>query len=365
MAVEWVDVSDIHLRDIRFQVTREDGRVFDFSDVVSSLQWSDHANNAGAEVGINCVGKVADILKIGGEGSSCRITAPLVNLESGTLERRELWQGTFEEVVDYRSEGEIDRTIIGYDIARALSVDEEDYVWINLSLSTILFRVTSDFGLPLAPSVPIIHQPKLGQIVMRGRTLWQALQEAQQRHFDLTGEAYRIYAADGRIHLRKQGDQERWWVFEAGESVSAVRRSRSLQEMVNQIKIYGVFEGETTKPKVEAIKKNTESQALYGLRQRVEYLSSAEDEAKVITLAQKNIDRNSTPNEVIEITGWLVPNLRAGERIRYVDEEWGLDRLYYVESIETMWSTEKAETAATVRREQIDTGQLLEEITKV
>jgi len=364
MAVEWVDVSDIHLRDIRFRVTRDDGRVFDFSDVVSSLQWSDHVNNAGAEVGINCVGSVADILKIGGEGSTCRITAPLVNLESGTLERRELWRGTFEEVIDHRSEGEIDRTIIGYDIARHLAVDEEDYVWLNLSLSTILHRVLSDFSIPKG-EVTAIHQPKLGQIVSRGRTLWQALQEAQQRHFDLTGEAYRIYADGGSIHMKKQGDQSSWWVFEAGESVTQARRSRSLQEMVNQIKIYGVFEGETTKPKVESIKKNADSQALYGLRQRVEYLSSAEDEAKVGTLAQKNIDRNSTPEEVIEITGWLVPNLRAGERIRYVDAEWGLDRLYYVESIETMWSTEKAETTATVRREQVDPGQLLEEITSV
>jgi hypothetical protein len=92
---------------------------------------------------------------------------------------------------------------------------------------------------------------------------------------------------------------------------------------------------------------------------------SAEDEAKVVTVAEKILDRYAAPDETLEITGWLVPNLRAGEQIRYIDKEWGLNRLYYVESIDTQWNLSRAETVATVRREAIDPELILAEVTSV
>jgi hypothetical protein len=363
VAVEYVDVSDIHLRDINFQITRADGRVFDFSDVVTGFSWSDHVNTAGAEASIDCVGSVADILKIGGEGSSAEITAPLVDLDTGKLVRRELWRGTFEDVVDQRREGQIERNITAFDIAKFLAGTEEDYIFTNSSLSNILTRVCNDFSIPKGdiPSTGV----SVGQVINRGGTLWDMLQEAVQRHVDLTGEVYYVYAMGGRINLRKQGDQSRYWVFEAGESLQTARRTRSVANLINQVKIYGVFEGETDKPVVVAVKKNDTSQGLYGLRQRIDYVPSAEDEAKVVTVAEKILDRYAAPDETLEITGWLVPNLRAGEKVRYVDTEWGLNRLYYVESIDTQWNLSRAETVATVRREAIDPELILAEVTSV
>ncbi len=361
MAVKWVDVSDIHLRDIQFQVTRADGRVFDFSDVVTEFNWMDHVNTAGAEAGISCVGEVADILKIGGEGSSCVVKAPLVDLDTGTLVVRELWRGTFEDVIDTRSQGQIERTITGYDIAKYLATNEEDYVFKGSTLSKMVTQVLNDFDIPTGTIVPT--SVGLGTIISRGRSLWDLFQEIVQRHADLTGEVFYVFAESGRISTRKQGEQSRYWVFEAGESISDVRRSRSVSDMINRIKIYGVFEGEDAKPSVSATKENTAAQTLYGLRQRIEYLGSAEDEAKVLEIAQKTLDRFTVPDESLEITGWLVPNLRAGEQIRFVDAEWGLNRLYFVESIDTTWATHRAETVATVRREAVDPDLILGEVT--
>ena len=361
MVTKWVDVSDIHLRDIRFQVTRADGRVFDFSDVVESFSWMDHVNTAGAEAGINCVGEVADILQIGGEGSSCVVTAPLVDLDTGKLVRRELWRGTFEDVVDTRSQGQIERTITGYDIAKFLATNEEDYVFKGSTLSRMIKKVLADFNIPVGAIVDT--DEGLGTIISRGRSLWDLFQEIIQRHADLTGEVFYILADQGRISMRKQGDQRRYWVFEAGESISDVRRTRSVANMINRIKIYGVFEGEDARPSVHSVKENAKAQGLYGLRQRIEYLGSAEDEKKVLEIAQKTLNRFTVPEETLEITGWLVPNLRAGEQIRFVDKEWGLNRLYFVESIDTTWATHRAETVATVKRGAIDPELILGEVT--
>lgn len=361
MAVEYVDVSDIHLRDIRFEVTRADGRLFDFSDVVTDFNWNDHVNTAGAEAQIVASGVVSDILSIGAEGSSCRITAPLVDLDTGKLVRRELWQGTFEDVTDNRTTGQIERTITGFDIAKYLSNNEEDYVFKNSTLSSIVKRVAGDFSIPTGTITAT--SKTLGQVIARGTSLWDLLQEAVQRHADQTGEVFYIYAANGQLNLRKQGDQSRYWVFEAGESLQEVRRTRSTRDVINQVKVYGVFEGEDDKPKVESTKKDTKSQGLYGLRQKIEYLGSAEDESRVIEIAQKTLDRFAAPDETLDITGWLVPNLRAGEQIRFIDEDMGLNRLYYIESIDTSWSTTSAQTVATARREAVDPDLILEEVT--
>lgn len=361
MALEYVDVSDIHLRDIRFQVMRADGRYLDFSNTVSEFNWSDHVNTAGAEAQIVAKGAVADILSIGGEGSSCRVTAPLVDIDTGKLVRRELWRGTFEDVVDNRTTGQIERQITGFDIAKYLSSNEEDYVFKNSTLSSIVTKVIADFDIPKGDIAST--SKTLGQIIARGTSLWDLIQEAVQRHANQTGEVYYVYAKQGKLYLRKQGDQERFWVFEAGESLQEVRRSRTTRDVINQVKVYGVFEGEAGKPKVESTKKNTKSQGLYGLRQKIEYLGSADDESKVVKIAQQTLDRYAAVDETLDITGWLVPNLRAGEQIRFVDKEMGLNRLYYVESIDTSWSTTSAETIATVRREAVDPDLILDEVT--
>ncbi len=361
MAVEYVDVSDIHLRDINFHITRADGRVFDFSDVVTDFNWTDHVNTAAAEAAISCVGSVVDILKIGGEGSSARITAPLVDLDTGKLVRRELWQGTFEDVVDQRREGQIERIITAFDITKFLATTEEDFVFTNSSLSGIIESVCNDFSIPKGAISDTVTS--VGQVISRGGTIWDMIQEAVQRHADLTGDVYYVYSELGRVNLRKQGDQTRYWVFETGESLQTARRTRSVADMINQVKIYGVFAGETDKPVVVATKKNTKSQSLYGLRQKIDYLPSAEDESKIIAMSEKILDRFSAPNETLEITGWLVPSLRAGEQIRFIDKEWGLNRIYYVESIDTQWSVGRAETVATVRREAVDPDLILEEVT--
>lgn len=363
MAVEFVDVSDIHLRDIRFEVTRADGRVANYSEMVSEFNWSDHVNTAGAEVSISCAGKVADILAIGGEGSSGRITAPLINLDTGLLVRRELWQGTFEEIVDNRAEGQIERYITGYDIAKFLATNEEDFVFTNPTLSSLVASICADFSVPLGTNTATTQT--LGQIISRGRSLWELLQDAVQRHADLTGEVFRIYATGGRLNTRLQGDQSRYWVFESGESLMDMRRTRSVRDMINQIKVYGVFEGEADKPAVESVKSNETAKGLYGLRQRVEYIASAEDEARTLTMAQKTLDRFSVPEEIVEITGWLVPSLRAGEQVRFIDTEYGINRLYFVESIDTAWAPHRANTTATLRREAVDPDILLDEVTAV
>lgn len=363
MAVEFVDVSDIHLRDIRFEVTRADGRVANFSSLVTEFNWTDHVNVAGAEANITAIGEVAEVLAVGGEGSSARVTAPLVDLTSGLLVRRELWRGTFEEIVDARTEGKLERFITGYDFAKYLATNEEDFVFTNPTLSSLVTSVCTEWGLPIGTITPTTQT--LGQIINRGRSMWDMIQEAVQRHADLTGEVFYIYAAGGKLNMKLQGDQSRYWVFETGVSLHNMRRTRSVRDMINQVKVYGVFEGEADKPPVAATRTNDTAVGLYGLRQRVEYIPSAEDEARTIEIAQKTLDRFTVPEEIVEVTGWLVPNLRAGEQVRFIDSEYGINRLYYVESIDASWATHRANTVATLKREAVDPEIILSEVEAV
>ncbi len=359
MPVTQVDVSDIHLRDIRFSVTRLDGKLVHFEDLVATFRWVDHVNLAGVEVDLTLAGDVPTMLQVGGEGSSGHITAPLVELKSGQIKRQELWRGIFEDVVDMRSEGILERVITAYDILHNFAVSDEDFVFKGLSLSSILKKICRDFGVPTGSIVD--SKRNLGQIISRGDTLWDTIQKAQQKHFDATGDVYRIFAEGGKVRMVLQGAQEFIWRFENEWSLSRTRRSRSLNTVINQVKVYGSFVSDTDKPSVKSTRKDTSSQAKYGLRQRIDY-ASEDDEQDIIDIAKATIKRFAAPEETLEITGWLVPNLRAGEQIRYKDEEMGIDRLYYVESIEINWSAEHADSVALCKRSQVDPGIILDEI---
>ncbi len=360
MVVTQVDVSDIHLRDIRFQVTRKDGRVVDFSDLVTNFRWADHVNLAAVEINLNLAGSLQQVLKTGGEGSTARITAPLIDVNTGQVRRQELWRGIFEDVVDQRSEGLMERVITAYDILHNFAVNEEDLVFKGSTLSGILTKICKNFQVPIGDIAKTTKA--LGTLIGRGDTLWDFVQKAQQKHFNLTGQAYRIFAQNGRIQMVLQGSQDFIWRFEDKWSLQRVRRSRSISQVINAVKIYGTFEGEADKPAAITTKGSPTSQKLYGLRQRIDY-ANTDDEQEVIDTARETIKLFAFAEETLEITGWLVPNLRAGEQIRFRDTEYGINRLYFVESMEANWSAEMADSIAQCQRSEIDPGIILDEIT--
>lgn len=355
-----VDLTHIHLADIELAVTRQDRRVLDFSELVVAVRYTDHVNVAAAELSVTVRGPVAEVLKIGGEGTTAVVTAPIPDLATGSVVRQELWRGFFEEVVDDRWPGNIERTITAFDLGKLL-MHEEDFVFVNRTLSAIITEVAEGFGIPLG-AVPTTTQ-QLGKIIHRGRRVWDTFQEAVQRHADLTGEVYRVRASRGRLELRLQGEGSRMWEVEFGDSLTNLRRTSSIRELKNRVKIYGVFEGEEEKPSVHATIDRADSQALYGVRQAVEYLPSADDAAKVQSAAERRLDRVSVPDQSIEVTSWLLPALRAGDPLWIKDPETKVDGKYIVESVTVDWSAESASSVALCRREPVDPGLLLDEVT--
>lgn len=356
-----IDVSDLQLNGLSFVVTRADGATVDFSQLVTDFVWSDHVNVAGAEVSIEAEGDPSLVNQIGMEGSTSMVLGVFPDLVTGQMGRREMWRGFFEEVVDERRGAAQSRQITGYDIGKMLATDEEDYVLRGETLSQVVRRVCTDFSVPVL-SLPETAQG-LGNIICRGETLWQGVfQKAIQRHKDLTGEVWRIRFERGGLVLLPQGGLDHWWIFEVGRSLLTTRRTRSIADLENRVRVYGQVSEDLAKPLVEADIQNEQSQGIYGLRQRVEYLASADDRQKVFDLAEQRINKNSIPLETIEITGWAVPLLRAGDQVQVEDSEMGLTGTFFVESVECQWSMDSAFSSATLKRQAIDPGLFLDEL---
>ena len=356
-----ISLPDLHLSGIKFYTTRRDGHLVDFSQLVTSYTWTDHVNTAAAEVVIEAEGSVGQILQIGWEGSTGVVQAPLPDLATGRIASREMWRGFYEEVDDDRSVTGMQRTITAYDIGKHLATHEEDYVLRGETLSGIVRRLAADFSIPLG--IVTETSRSLGDIICRGDTLWTGvLQKAIQRHFDLTGVVMRIRFVQGRLQLVPQGGQERWWIFEVNRSLQKFRRTRSIADLENRVRIYGQVTEDIAKAKAEADLNNQWSQDTYGLRQRVEYLAGAEDRQRVFDMAQVRLDRNAIPEDTVEITGWAVPLLRAGEQIQVIDHELNLSQVYFVESSEVQWTNESSFSTATCKREPIDPEVFLDEM---
>lgn len=355
-----IELNDLHLGGISFQVTRADGKRVDFSQLVTAFSLGDSVNVAGTEVVITAEGPANLINAIGQEGSTAVVSAPLPDVATGRVVRREMWRGFFEDVSDDRSSRGVVRRITAYDPGKLLATHEEDYVFKGSTLSQVVTRIAKDFEIPVG-SVPSTSRA-LGNIVSRGDNLWSTIQKAVQRHHDLTGETYRVKFEAGKIHLVRQGAQTHWWVFEVGRSLHGLRRSRTIADLENRVKIYGEVKDELSHPKVEAVIENTQSQRVYGLRQRVEYLSEADDRKKVRDLAQQRIDLRSIPDETIEVSGWAVPLLRGGEKIRVIDQELGVTGMFFVENVDCQWTSDGATSVALCRREPITPGLFMDQL---
>jgi hypothetical protein len=363
--IRTIDVSDIHLSDIRFFVVRADGRLLDFSDFAVSLNLVDHVNIAGMEADIELQGPPSELMKLGGEGTEVLIKAPLYSLADQQTIERELFRGTMEDVVEDRIPGDVmTRTLTCYDIAQRLATSHEDCVFVGKTLSQIVSSIVTDFSIPIHAPLAVTTR-SLGNIIGRGTPLWDTIQQARQKHYDLTGELWRVRARAGRLELMMVGGQTRWWLFEEGVSLQSVRRQRSLSEVVNVIKVYGEYSGETDKPPMEATITDAASQSLYGRRQRVEYVGS-EDAAKVKEMATRRVARYKVPQDRVTVSGWMIPTLRAGEQIKVTDKVLGMDRrTYYVESMEARWSAEQGSAYAECLRDVPDPDLMLEETASV
>ena len=345
------DASSLQLGDLSFQVTSADGTRVHFKELVQGFSTEDHVNTAGSKAELVLVGPIDQVSLLGDEGSSCRVEAPLEY--PGGPEVSLLWDGLWDTVTDERGEGVLTRYVTGYDLAKALADNEEDWVFQNKTLSDIVNEVAEEFELPLG-TVPTTHT-KLGQIIGRGESIWAILSEALQRHTFLTGDAYRILAVNGRIVMRRQGADTSFWTFEVGDSLRTARRERTISQVVNQVKVYGRTEGEERAAVVEEVK-DLSSQRLYGLKQRVVYVGGESTVEIMKKRAQYQLDNSRAPDEKMTITGLVVPGLRAGDRVRVVDPEWGVDSLYFAESVHSRWEAAATEASLTLRREAIEPG---------
>ena len=97
-------VSQLRLADVRFEITRADGGIVDFSDLVTGMTITEDVRTAATECQVVAHGPVDQVVRIGGEGSTLRVVGPSVDISSGipTEGLGELWRGYIETVVDQR-----------------------------------------------------------------------------------------------------------------------------------------------------------------------------------------------------------------------------------------------------------------------
>ena len=345
------DVSALNLGDLQFHVTAADGTRVDFRELVQGFSVSDHVANAGSQAQFVLAGPLDQVIRLGDEGSSCRVEAALAYQHGPEVSL--LWDGLWETVIDERQEGALTRYVTGFDLAKTLSDSEDDWVFQGRSLSQIVHEIAASLDLPLG-RVPATTT-RLGQIIGRGDSVWSVLQEALQRHAYITGNVYRIMAVDGKITMRRQGGDRYFWTFDLGGSLRTARRERTTSRVVNLIKMYARAEGDSSAVIVDEVY-DLSSQRLYGLKQRVVYMGKDASVEEVRRRAQYQLEQSRGPTEVFTISGLVVPGLRAGDRVRVIDQEWGIDQLYFAEAVESAWDPSSTAASLTLAKEPIEPG---------
>ena len=342
------------LSEMRFETLRADGGRVLHNNLVQGWSWSETVTTAGVESQTVLHGALETIAEVGDVGTTARISGPMVDVETGESTTGVLWEGMWETLVDERHETHLTRYYTGFDVAKLLANTTADFVSTNDTLSEVVRNVCDEYGLPVG-DIPTTVTP-LGQIVIRGRSAWDIILEAVQRHHDLTGDTYRVLADGTSISLRRQGADAIHWTFRVGSNVEAIRRERSVLEVVNRVWIHGRAKGDASASPVIEVVEDLESQRLYGVRQSIEYAGGETSISEAVQTARTRLNDAANPTERLTLTGLTTGGLRAGDRIRAVDEAWGFDRLYYVESVQVNVNSSEARSVLTVHSDPIDPG---------
>ena len=353
----WVPAS-LRLGEMRFETLGADGSQALHTSLVQGWQWSDNVNTAGVECQTVVHGPISDVARIGDVGSTARVIGPMVDIETGAGATGVLWEGLWETLVDERHETHITRYYTGHDVGKGLASTAADYVANNKTLTEVVTEICNEFGLPIGV-IPRTVTP-LGQIVIRGRTAWDAIAEAVQRHHDLTGDTYRVRSDGSFISMHRQGADANFWTFRVGANVAAIRRERNLTELVNRIFVHGRVRGDNTAAPVIEVVEDLDSIRLYGPKTAREYMGSETSASEVVETARNRLAQRSKPVERLTITSFAMGGIRAGDRVRAIDEGWGFDRLYYVESIQVNVSASEATSLLTLHSDPIDPGLVVE-----
>lgn len=254
-------------------IYQNDSKKIYLDQIVRSIRWSGDIKQAARKLVVEL-------------SNTEDLRDPLFTLEKGKeiqlyVDETEQFRGViFSDSIN--ASGQL--TITAYDENIYLTKNTDTKIFRNLTASSIIKRLCSDFSIPtgqIDDTGFII--PKL---ICREKTLYDMMITSLTISEKQTGNKFMISSREGKLHLLARQEQKVKWVLENGINILDASYSQSIEELRTQVKVIG---GDTERFPLTA---QAQDQALiqkFGVMQHVESAERDMTKSQMEQLAKQRL----------------------------------------------------------------------------
>ena len=231
----------------------------------------------------------------------------------------ELFRGV---VVEFTADETGNVSVKAYDYNWYLEKNSDSIKFKNEKASDIIRKLCKKFEIPTGEIADTGH--KLKKMIFQGKTLYEIIITALTETEKKTGETYRLFSKQGKLHLQKRTETFNWTVIEERRNLLSASYKQSIENVVTQVKLENDQEEEF------AIATRERGVNDYGMLQHYENNNEAKTKGELEELARQILRNNQMIERDISVTALGIWGIEAGTGVAIREIMTGAYGGYYV-----------------------------------
>lgn len=353
-------------------------KVWDISELVEELRWSDDMNQAAVEINLRLLHH--DYLKtIMKNGGILTVFGPMITAD-GKVEFGEVVRGVVFERTTKSVRNSSTMAITAFDHMIYMVKSEDSEVFKDMTASEIITYIANKNSMPLGKVEATGY--KIPRLIFRKATWYDMMIVALSESRWVDGQRYILRMEKGQLNVIKKVLPAKVWMFEYGKNIFDSVMTESIQQMKNKVVLYSSqtkadVVSEIIGTEIEGFDnesllvlaggndnpiEDTQKILDYGLMQHVETGATPERFADANEYAHHILESLSK----VTISGSLdVPNIntvRWGDAIYIYEPLSGMAAQYYVKTSTHIISPTRSHMELSIQFEDLLPQQLFEEV---
>lgn len=233
---------------------------------------------------------------------------------------------------------------VAYDSNVYLTKSKDTRIFTNKKASDIIKILAQDFEIPLGDIedtgyvIPYLKLPN--------KSLSDMVKVALKRTRQQTGKRFFISNKAGRLTLTSVAKPQKYFVFKDGSNLISAKYSRSIEDMITQVRVIGGPKGKET----SVIVKDDTKRKQYGVIQALEILDEKATASQVKQRASTILKESSQVAESLSVEVLGIPEVDVGSAVYVINEMTQTNGAYFVESVSHKYSSAMHTMSLTLTR---------------
>lgn len=298
-----------------------DGTFEDLSNVYKKVTWSGRKGAAARSCDITFF-----------DSETYKDARPSVNCEKGQTcilyeNNKEIFQGLVME--ERRSSESRELSVKVYDQGIRLCNNKDSFTYKKKRADQIVSDCLKRLGLKAGSLANTGHV--IGELVKKGTTYWDVIQDALSQTYRATGKRYYLFFEKGKGYLKRRTEAKSMTILELKTNIKSYEATRSIYNTRTGIKLTtskGVTKGQYI---------NSSLESKIGKFQEVESVDEDITATEVKQRIQVFKEEKGLVSKSLKITGFGETSVISGSCVYVIISNVGLKRVMYVDEDSHTW----------------------------